>query len=124
MDGRNAEDLLQASLLGDAVDAAPIAVYVGDDDFRYLAVNRAACELLGYTRDELIRLRLGDVVTSSDDRLREAYRRCQQKRTPPGGTGVRREGGGTRPGGYTAVAARRGRGGGFLSFAGPPGAKR
>src|SRR4051794_41841423 len=100
MDGRNAEDLLQASLLGDAVDAAPIAVYVGDDDFRYLAVNRAACALLGYTRDELIRLRLGDVVTSSDDRLREAYRRVPQKSTPPRATQLPREDGAGPAGGH------------------------
>src|SRR4051812_49806459 len=120
MDGRNAEDLLQASLRGDAVDAAPIAIYVGDDDFRYLAVNRAACELLGYTRDELIRLRLGDVVTSSDDRLRDAYRRFQQKRTPPGGKGPRPQDGTTAAGGYTAVGTRRGGGPGFFSVVGRP----
>src|SRR3954453_1184167 len=116
MDGRNAEDLLQASLLGDAVDAAPIAVYVGDDDFRSLAVNRAACELLGYTRDELIRLRLGDVVTSSDDRLREADRRFQQKRTARGETGPPRKDGTTVPVDYTAVETRLGGMPVFVSF--------
>jgi PAS domain S-box-containing protein len=58
-----AEPLVQASLLGEAIDRAPDAVFVADESMRYLAVNRAACTLLGYTREELLSLRMPDVAT-------------------------------------------------------------
>ena len=37
-------------------------VFVADENQRYVAVSRAACELLGYTREELLALRVGDVA--------------------------------------------------------------
>jgi PAS domain S-box-containing protein len=57
-----AEPLIQASLLGEAIDHGPVAVFVADDDLRYIAVNEFACELLGYSRQELLSLRLTDVA--------------------------------------------------------------
>lgn len=65
-----AEPLVQAGLLGEAIDRAPDAVLVADESMRYLAVNQAACKLLGYTREELLGLRMTDVATypeASDD---------------------------------------------------------
>jgi PAS domain S-box-containing protein len=50
------EPLVQASLLGEAIDPGPVAVMVADEDGRYVAVNHFACELLGYTREELLGL--------------------------------------------------------------------
>ena len=61
-----ANSLIQASLLGEAVDNGPAAVFVADENRRYVAVNRAACELLGYTREELLALRVDDVADTSD----------------------------------------------------------
>ena len=58
-----AEPLVQAGLLGEAIDRAPDAVLVADESMRYLAVNQAACKLLGYTREELLALRMTDVAT-------------------------------------------------------------
>jgi PAS domain S-box-containing protein len=58
-----AEPLVQAGLLGEAIDRAPDAVLVADESMRYLAVNQAACRLLGYTREELLSLRIDDVAT-------------------------------------------------------------
>jgi PAS domain S-box-containing protein len=58
-----AEPLVQAGLLGEAIDRAPDAVFVADESMRYLAVNQAACRLLGYTREELLALRMTDVAT-------------------------------------------------------------
>jgi PAS domain S-box-containing protein len=49
-------DLIQTSLLGDAVENAPIGVFVADEEMRYVAVNRAAAAMLGYERDELLGL--------------------------------------------------------------------
>jgi PAS domain S-box-containing protein len=56
------EPLVQASLLGEAIDPGPVAVMVADEDGRYMAVNRFACDLLGYTREELLGLGMHDVA--------------------------------------------------------------
>ena len=61
-----AEPLVQAGLLGEAIDRAPDAVLVADESMRYLAVNQAACRLLGYTREGLLALRVSDVVISPE----------------------------------------------------------
>lgn len=39
-----------------------MAIFVADGEMGYLAVNDFACELLGYTRDELLALRVTDVA--------------------------------------------------------------
>lgn len=65
-----AEALIQTALLGEAVDAGPALVFVADEEMRYIAVNRRACEVLGYTRDELLGLTVTDVArepTSSSE---------------------------------------------------------
>ena len=59
-----AHDLVQKSLVGEALDTGPVAVFVADDDGKYLAVNAYACELLGYDREELLLLRLTDVAVN------------------------------------------------------------
>ena len=61
-----AHDLVQKSLVGEALDAGPVAVFVADDDGKYLAVNAYACELLGYEREELLALRVPDVAADAD----------------------------------------------------------
>ena len=60
-----AEPLIQASLLGEAIDQAPVAVFVADDDLRYIAVNEFACSLLGYTREELLGVSAGEVTRAA-----------------------------------------------------------
>jgi PAS domain S-box-containing protein len=65
-----AEPLIQASLLGEAVDSGPVAIFVADEQMRYVAVNQFAATLLGYTRAELLELRVTDVIRTpeaSDD---------------------------------------------------------
>ena len=61
-----AEPLIQASLLGEAVDPGPVAIFVADEQMRYVAVNAYAAELLGYTRAELLELRITDVVRTPE----------------------------------------------------------
>ena len=56
------EPLIQASLLGEAIENGPMAVFVADEHGKYVAVNQAACLLLGYTRSELLDLRVADVA--------------------------------------------------------------
>jgi PAS domain S-box-containing protein len=49
-------------LLGEAVEHAPVAILVADDEMRYVAANATACELLGYTREELLGLKVTDLA--------------------------------------------------------------
>jgi PAS domain S-box-containing protein len=57
---------IQTFLIGDAMEEAPAAVFVSDDDRRLLAVNQYACDLLGYTRDELLELAIEKIAPNSD----------------------------------------------------------
>ena len=57
------EPLIQTSLLGEAIEHAPVAVFVADEQGRFVAVNRAACVLLGYDRGELLQLSVPDIAT-------------------------------------------------------------
>jgi PAS domain S-box-containing protein len=61
-----AETLIQTSLLGEAVDSSPALVFVADAEMRYIAVNRTACDVLGYTRDEILGMSVLDIARSSD----------------------------------------------------------
>src|SRR5438093_12232831 len=54
--------LAQSVLLGDAIENAPLLILVADEEMRYVAANRFACEVLGYTREELLELRVTDVA--------------------------------------------------------------
>jgi PAS domain S-box-containing protein len=56
------EPLIQTSLLGEAVENGPMCVFVADEHGNYVAVSQAACALLGYTRQELLNLRVADVA--------------------------------------------------------------
>jgi PAS domain S-box-containing protein len=57
----DAQDLIQTTLLGEAAENAPLGIFVADDEMGYIAVNRRACELLGYNREELLSLTIADV---------------------------------------------------------------
>ena len=65
------QPLVQASLIGEAIDAGPVAVFVADEDMRFLAVNGRAAELLGYERDELLALTVEDV--SAEEGVAERF---------------------------------------------------
>jgi PAS domain S-box-containing protein len=60
-----AHDLVQKSLVGEALDTGPVAVFVAADDGTYLAVNAYACDVLGYDREELLALRVTDVAVNA-----------------------------------------------------------
>ena len=57
-----AHELVQATLIGEAIDPGPAAVLVADEEMRYVAVNDFACQLLGYSREDLLSLRVTDVA--------------------------------------------------------------
>ena len=56
-----ANPLIQTSLLGEAIENGPVAVFVADENRRYVAVNQAGCTLVGYAREELLALQVDDV---------------------------------------------------------------
>ena len=76
------EPLVQASLLGEAIDPGPIAVLVTDEDGRYVAVNQFACDMLGYSRAELLALKVSDV--SPGARAAKRYAAIVAGRRPEG----------------------------------------
>lgn len=47
-------DAVQETLLGEALEHAPVGALVLDETGRYLAANRMACRLTGYSREELL----------------------------------------------------------------------
>lgn len=54
------QQLLQRSLLGEAIDfLEDVAVFVWNEERNYVAVNEAACEVVGLSREELIGMRVG-----------------------------------------------------------------
>src|SRR3954466_8208239 len=59
----SSEPLVQTVLLGEAVEHAPVAIIVADEEGRSSAATPPPCELLGYTRDELLQLRVLDVAS-------------------------------------------------------------
>jgi PAS domain S-box-containing protein len=85
-------ELVQKSLVGEALEHGPVAVFVAGDDGRYLAANAYACELLGYTRSELLDLRVPDVAVDPDAQINYLEMRRTGART---GTTVLRRSDGT-----------------------------
>jgi PAS domain S-box-containing protein len=60
------QPLVQASLVGEAIDHGPVLVFVADEELSYVAVNQRACDILGYSREELLGLKVTDVSPSAD----------------------------------------------------------
>jgi PAS domain S-box-containing protein len=96
-----ADRYIQATLLGEAIDFGPAAVFVADENRKYVAVNQAACELLGYSREELLSLRVDDVAESKGQ-----WEKMQVDGTVSGLAEVRRKDGRTVPFRYTAGRTR------------------
>ena len=75
-----AEALIQTALLGEAIDDGPALIFIADDEMRYVAVNECACRTLGYTREELLALRVDEVArepeapTQFDEMLTRGFR--------------------------------------------------
>ena len=98
---RAAVDLIQPGLLGEAVDTGPALVFVADDDGRYVAVNRRACEVLGYEREELLELHVTDVAVAAD--APDLYRALRRRGEAAGTTLLRGKDGSLHPYMYRAT---------------------
>jgi two-component system, sensor histidine kinase and response regulator len=99
-----AEPLVQTSLLGEAIDHGPVAVAVADEEMQYVAVNQYAADLLGYTREELLKLTVRDVAVGPDV---EAHYRQMVRQGHYEGTGVLRRKDGTELAVETRAAETR-----------------
>jgi PAS domain S-box-containing protein len=69
--------ILQRALLGEAIDCVDgTAVFVWNEERRYVAVNEAACKLVGVGRDDLIGMPVGELspdgAASDLERVRRA----------------------------------------------------
>jgi PAS domain S-box-containing protein len=63
----------QGELLAQALESAPLLIFVADESMRYVGVNEYACDVLGYTREEMLGLRVTDIAT--EDRSAGDYQR-------------------------------------------------
>ena len=61
-------DVVHTSLLGEGADCAEVGIAIYDDDGRYVAINAHACDMLGYTRDELLTHDVADFTEGGIDR--------------------------------------------------------
>jgi PAS domain S-box-containing protein len=98
------DPLIQASLLGEAVENGPAAVFVADENARYIAVNAAACIMLGYSREELLGLRVMDVARYAE--AAAEYQEMQDTGVQSGTTVLTRKDGTTVEFTYFAGATR------------------
>jgi PAS domain S-box-containing protein len=96
------EPLIQTSLLGEAVEHGPAAVFVADEEGRYVAVNQAACILLGYSRQELLAMHVAEIARS--DESAQAWETMRTSGTSVGTTLLTRKDGRTVSFTYVAGA--------------------
>src|SRR4051812_46964401 len=59
------EELARTSVAVEQLPEGEPLVLVADAEMRYLDANEAACRLLGYTREELLAMRVPDVCAES-----------------------------------------------------------
>ncbi len=63
----------RARALAQAIEAAPMLIFVADEAMQYIAVSDYACDVLGYAHEELLRMRVTDLAV--EGRAAGEYRR-------------------------------------------------
>jgi PAS domain S-box-containing protein len=100
-------DVLQETLLGEALEHAPVGALVLDETGRYLAANRMACRLTGYARGELLGLSPTDLAAEPAV-VTEKLQQMASGELEHGETCVRCKDGGVIPVEYRVGATRSG----------------
>ena len=84
----DAARLAQLVLLGEAADCfEDVAIFVWDDDRNYVAANEAAAELVGRSREEILRMKVGDM---SPERAAPHFEQVLRGRLHHGSSEIRR----------------------------------
>ena len=81
---------LHQSLIGEALEHSSMLVFVADEAMRYVAVSSRACEVLGFTRDELLKLSVLDVAFEATARAEYEEMIAAGSRAEPPGSEQRR----------------------------------
>ncbi len=55
------------------------AILIADDDGNYLEANQAACEMLGYSHEQLLRMKVSDLIVTESPDTTDRYRTYIQK---------------------------------------------
>lgn len=100
-------DAVQETLLGEALEHAPIGALVLDETGRYLAANRMACRLTGYSREELLEKSPSD-LDADPATVPERLQEMASGRLEYGTTRVRRKDGALIDVEYRVGATRSG----------------
>ncbi|HET8607561.1 MAG TPA: PAS domain-containing protein [Gaiellaceae bacterium] len=100
--------LVDATMIGEAVESLALPVFVSDPSLHYLAVNAAAAELVGCTRAELLAKRVSDVAARSHRKLRQAALDAEASGFVTGDGAIRRDDGELLEVVYTTLAGRIG----------------
>jgi PAS domain S-box-containing protein len=95
---------IQQFLVYDAVDRSSALIFVADDEMRYVAVNSRACEVLGYTRAELLSLQVTDIAVAAE--AGDLYREMMRTRSQQGDVNLRTKDGDLLPFFYSASEVR------------------
>jgi len=90
---RDARAIIQPAIWGEAFENAPVALLLKTEQGHYAAVNHAACDLTGYTREELMSLPPEELSARDPDELRQNLAEFESTRTLPGRTPLRRKDG-------------------------------
>lgn len=101
--------LVDATMLGEAVESLPLAIFVSDASLNYLAVNAAAAELVGLSRGELLERRVSDVVAAPYQTLQRAAAEAETTGLDVGEAAIRRADGELVDVVYTTMTAKLGR---------------
>ena len=101
--------ILHQALLGEAFMTGASAVFISDDAGRYLAVNDAGLDLLGYSREELAGLNARDVTLRSEAELAEVYAMLKREHSIQTTATLRRKDGSTTTIRFVGVEATIGR---------------
>jgi PAS domain S-box-containing protein len=100
-------DVVQETLLGEALEHAPIGAIVLDENGHYLAANRMACRLTGYSREDLLARGTADLATDPGV-VSTRLEQMAKGRLEQGATRMRREDGTLMAVEYRVGATRSG----------------
>ncbi|HSP71792.1 MAG TPA: PAS domain S-box protein [Gaiellaceae bacterium] len=115
--------LVDATMIGEAVESLPLAIVVWDASLNHLAVNAAAAELVGVSRAELLRRRVSDVVALPHRELQQAAFDVESYGLRAGEAAIRREDGSVVEVTYATMSTRIGNLPVLVSFVRPKAAE-